>query len=676
MARTGRELAHQPRAWFVVLAFLLRLAWVLAVPSRPVGDFALYREAAEYLLDQGRLDDEFVYMPGYVMVLAAVRALGGELLAYKVVGVVAGTLAVFAAGGIAGALFGRRAGIIATALMALWPAGIAAASVTGTDMPAGALGALAVHALVAGDGQRERAWRAAALSGMIFGLAAWVRAVAAPLAGLSLLYWLARGVRWPVALARTAVAVAIAFLVLLPWGLRNQKVYGELFFTDSHGGHTALVGANPNTEGTYSRSLNLMFTKGTGYRLFEPPARHRQSDRVAYQLAKDWTAFEPAYAVGLLIAKADRLLTREKNLLYWPVFRQGVLDGDHSVFFHAHRLALERITDLFWWVVAGLAAAGVALCAHERGPRWADVAGRADRAGRAALAILVFPVALMAIYSLFFAEVRYHLAIAPLLIPYAAFALDSVWVAAATARRGAGRKQAAPPRSALASALPSSSPFRPRRWWRPALSAAAATLLLFAGWAVLLPFGERLRARHRWAVSVCAYPAADRTHLCLWRRASVAHGEQVTGDPAIGNSPLRGTWDGVGLHVNPSPSTGGPGSEGFTGKDGVLASARTELAVGPGRFRVSALVSLTGRAAVHAGLAAALRANGRVIARTLSPKASALGQREPGVSAAPLNGVVELTNSDLVLEIDVEPAGIGSTAEGTVWVSQVLVERF
>ncbi|MEP6655581.1 MAG: glycosyltransferase family 39 protein, partial [Myxococcales bacterium] len=283
MSRTARELAHQPRAWLVVLAFLLRLAWVLAVPSRPVGDFALYREAAEHLLDQGRLDDEFVYMPGYVMVLAAVRALGGELLAYKLVGVVAGTLVVFAAGGIAGALFGRRAGIIATALTAVWPAGIAAASVTGTDMPAGALGALAVHALVARGGQRqgEGEWRAAALSGLIFGLAAWVRAVAAPLAGLSLLYWLARGTRWPVALARTAAAVAIAFLVLLPWGLRNHRVYGELFFTDSHGGHTALVGANPNSEGTYSRSLNLMFTKGTGYRLFEPPARHRQSDRVA-----------------------------------------------------------------------------------------------------------------------------------------------------------------------------------------------------------------------------------------------------------------------------------------------------------------------------------------------------------------------------------------------------------
>src|SRR5207344_908693 len=87
--------------------------------------------------------------------------------------------------------------------------------------------------------------------------------------------------------------------------------------------HTALVGANPNSEGRYSRSLNRLFAEGTGYKLFEPP--HPAADRAAFALAKDWTRVEPRYAAGLLAAKADRLLGAERPLLYWPLYRQSVL---------------------------------------------------------------------------------------------------------------------------------------------------------------------------------------------------------------------------------------------------------------------------------------------------------------------------------------------------------------
>ena len=51
--------------------------------------------------------------------------------------------------------------------------------------------------------------------------------------------------------------------------------------------------------------------------LFAEP--HRASDRVAYALAKQWTAFSPRYALGLLAAKADRLLGVERSLLFTNV---------------------------------------------------------------------------------------------------------------------------------------------------------------------------------------------------------------------------------------------------------------------------------------------------------------------------------------------------------------------
>lgn len=638
-----RATVRSPQAWLVAVAFLLRLLWVLLVRTRPVGDFALYREAAEYLADQGRLDPEFVYMPGYVMMLAGLRWLcagwseGGILMAAKMIGVVAGTTVAAAAGGIARDLFGRRAGLIATALGAVWPAGIAVASVTGTDVPAAALVSLAILALVRLAPRRP--WLAALSCGLLLGLAAWVRAVAAPLGALTLIYWLACGVRWRVAVARSGVALAAAFLMLLPWAIRNWQIYGEVLFTDSHGGNTALVGANPNSEGTYSRSLNLMFADGTGYRALETTVRHRQSDRAAQELARHWTAFEPIYALGLVIAKADRLLGAERNLLYWPVFREGVLDERHRAFFRAHRAALERVTDLAWWALAALTAAGLALCAvgFSNPARTGAIDSTGIPGGRPrrpwpALALAVFPLALTGIYAVLFAEVRYHLAIVPFLLPYAACAVDWLWSAAQRRFRGDRRAVSA------------------------VLGSVAA---LFVCWTAMLELGNTLRARHRWAVAVCAYPSAAQVHLCAWSRGPV---------PTGGDSPIRGSWDGVGLRVN-RPAT-----------EGVVASARTVIPVGWGRFRVSAVVHFsrggapeTGGGTPENGLAVALRADGRVIARVVSP-GSTSSLVSPDLS---ISGIIEHAGGPLLLEAQVEPAGIRSTVDGgTIWVSQLIVERF
>ncbi|HEY2903308.1 MAG TPA: glycosyltransferase family 39 protein [Polyangia bacterium] len=480
-------------AALVAIATALRVAWVLLVPTRPVGDFALYVESAAHLLSHGAFDPAFIYMPGYVVALAGVQALGGGLLAAKLLGAAVGGLGAWPVAGLAARLFDRRAGWVAGALYAGWPAGIAVASVTGTDLPTGVLLATAVYQLV--RWRADRPWTAAILFGLVSGLAATVRAIAAPLAALSLFFWLASRVRPSQALARTAVSCALAVCVLLPWGIRNQRRYGEFFLTDSHGGHTALVGANPDTDGVYSRSLNLMFWKGTGFKLFEPP--HRQSDRAAYDLALAWARFEPAYAAGLVVAKADRLLTSEQPLLYWPIYRQGVLSGGARDFFASVRRPLEGIVEGFWYALLSLAAIGVVVAAAER--RWP------------ALSVLLFPLVLTILYATFFSEARYHLAIVVFLFPFAGAAVSSV--------------------------LGGFSPTGLGRRWRPVLAAILLLATIFIGWPALVRAGSGLRDRHRWAVCVCAVDGQSR--LCQWKPAVPAPGE--------GRSPVRGVWNGVGL---------------------------------------------------------------------------------------------------------------------------------
>jgi len=605
-------------AW-VALGIGVRLLWILAVPSRPVGDFALYRESAAYLVEHGALDPEFIYMPGYVFLLAAVEWLGGGLLAAKLLGVAAGGAIAFAAAGTAERIFGRRAGTVTAAIGALWPAGIAVTSVTGTDLPAGALVALAVWTMVRLADTRPQL--AAGLSGLVFGLGAWIRAVTLPLAALSFFFWWAHEAGkggWRPALRRTALTVAVAAVVLLPWGIRNRAVYGELFLTDSHGGHTALVGANPNSEGTYSRSLNAMFTKGTGYRLMDTPDRHRASDRAAYAVAKGWTAFEPAYALGLLAAKADRLLSHERNLLYWPIFRQGVLPDSARAFEDRHRTALERGADWFWYGVVALFLAGLTLVAGGAFSRQGQ-GGDGGRVDRRPLALLVFPAAMVAIYASFFSEVRYHLAIAPLLFPLAGAAAAWLW--------GAGPRRFAGEGARVARIV----------------AAVAGT---FAAWSLMLIGGEALRARHRWAVTVCAYPAATETHLCSWRRRA----------PAGGASPVRGSWDGVGLAVAGRERAG----------NGVLAAAETELFLEGGRYRVKARV-FSARAR-ELSRAATVTVNGIVIARVL------LSGPEGEV---PVEGTFDHEGGRAVLDVAVEGVGPGlAVGPDTVWYSNLAVERF
>jgi 4-amino-4-deoxy-L-arabinose transferase-like glycosyltransferase len=589
--------------FIVALAIGVRVAWVLLVPTRPVGDFAMYVESARYLVEHRALDPDFIYMPGYVGMVAAVQALGGGLLAIKMIGVVAGGLAAGAVYGLARLLFGGAAAVVAGLLCALWPGGIAVASVTGTDMPSAALIAIAVWLMVRHAGNRPLG--APALYGLVLGLAAYVRAVALPLTVMAAPHFRARGAAFGHVITRTLAAFFVAALVLLPWGIRNKRHYGELFLTDSHGGHTALVGSNPNSDGNYTRSLNRLFWKGTGYQLFAPP--HRESDRAAFNLAKQWTKAEPKYALGLLAAKADRLLTNERPLLYWPLYRQSVLPTQSRVFvwFTEHRAGVERVVDGFWYVFIAAVLVGV-------------IAAFARR-NRPATSLLPIPLALVAIYVLFFAEARYHLPVAVLLMPFAGAGL--VWIGEAVrdlARFSIDRQR------------------RPRLIYEGVL-AAIAIAAVFIGWPRMLAAGTRARTEHRWAVAACSVDGKPR--VCEFRPVL------VKGQP----SPVRGTWDGFGLRLTPPATT---------------AAATTDIELPAGTYEISMRVDCGERCAD--GAEVALLAGGVELRRMPWPTSG---------SDVPLVAPVTHAGGKLHLEIRIEGKKLHRFEDvAALWISAFVVE--
>jgi len=597
----------------VALAIVLRIAWVLAVPTKPVGDFAMYVESAAHLVEHGSFDPEYVYMPGYIFLIAPVQALGGGWLATKLVGAVLGGLGAGAVAGIARRLSGARAALLAGLLYAFWPAGIAIASVTGTDMPAAVLVILAAYALVRFSG--DRPMLAAVLFGLLTGLAAYIRAIVVPLAVLSVLVFRAQGQSWRGALRYAAAACAIALLALSPWAIRNRLRYGETFFTDSHGGLTALVGANPNTDGCYSRSLNRTFHDVTGFQLLAEP--HREADRASMAIAKDWIRFAPLFTVGLLASKAERLLVHERALLYWPLFRAGVLPEPAHAFFASHRRAIEEVADLFWLAVLALALMGMALAALRR--QWL------------ALALLPQAAVLAALYTAIFAEPRYRLAIFMLLVPFAVLALE--WLGQTA--RALFRRTASP------------------SWKREGLVAVSVAAAVFAAAPAVAWAGSRLREGHRWAVHECAIDG--RAQFCKWR--AVSTGADLRDTPA-----LRGTWNGVGLVLLPSSDT--------TPK---TVSGETEFALAPGDYTVTFSVDLapenTATDAVTGDLS--LAANGRPIGDSLSLGTVAAATRQ----RTTVTWMARLRHEGDFLHLQVQLRdGIGHPL-GRLWLSDLRVSR-
>ena len=519
-------------AGLVALATAARLVWVLAIPTVPVSDFAMYRESANYLSEFRHLDHGFIYMPGFVALLALIKDAGGDLLAQKLLGVLFGGIGAAGVFGLTWAVLDRDAGApasawrrlcpcpyaaVATALYALWPAGTAMASVVGTDVPAAALIVAALALLVVLAPRRPLA--AAIAFGVTLGLAAWIRAVALPLTVLSLGVWLARRERLRRAAGLTGASVLATLVVLAPWGLHHLRQSGALYVTDDHGGITALIGANPNSEGTYTRALNRMFNDVTGRSVLAEP--HHETDQIAYRIVREWWRYEPGYALGLAVMKTERFFDPEDRLFYWPIFRRGVLVGPAAERVAAHHDGLAAAGYAFGMAVLVLSLFGLAVAAGRR--HWA------------LLALLPFQGALTVTYTLFFAEPRYRLPVEMLAFPLVAYALGEL------ARFG--RAVAQRDRRGLA---------RSRGPWVAGLAAIA---LWWVAWPRLVEAGQALRARHRWAATEVALANEPLPRLLLWRAAP----------PLAAVSPLVGAPEGVHLRA---PAGG-------------LARAQVQLAGGP-----------------------------------------------------------------------------------------------
>ncbi len=138
-----------------------------------------------------------------------------------------GSLLVLLSAGLGRALFDARTGLAAGALAAVDPTFIAFSHSLWSETLFAVASTGALWALV--EGERRQSARLAVASGLLLGVAALTREIALPIAAACGFWWAWRAgpERRPAALARAALLVGVAVLIVLPWSLRNYAVLGR-----------------------------------------------------------------------------------------------------------------------------------------------------------------------------------------------------------------------------------------------------------------------------------------------------------------------------------------------------------------------------------------------------------------------------------------------------------------
>ena len=108
-------------------------------------------------------------------------------------------------------------------------------------------------------------------------------------------------------------------------------------------GMTTLPEAGVKSMDAVAVRLSVRYETVTGRPWLAEP--HRQADKAAYAEAKRWTRFQPTFALGLAMARVDKLLSNERSLLYWPLYRVSVLKDPQRAFFEKWRREIDAGCD-------------------------------------------------------------------------------------------------------------------------------------------------------------------------------------------------------------------------------------------------------------------------------------------------------------------------------------------
>ncbi len=342
------------------IALGVRAAFVAWAPVVPSGDAFFYDMHGRYLAaGAGYVNADgspaIWWVPGWPLVLAGIYALFGRSF-----GVVAALNASFGAlttvlvASLATRFFGRRGGLAAGAVYALWPGLIFFHATLYSESLFLLLLAGALRLFVAAGDARRARLPAFAAAGALFGLCSLVKAEPLVLAPALLLFvWTASPSRAAFARASAASFLAAA-CVLAPWVVRNQVVFDRFIPTSASGGLMAYLGHHEGSRGgnDYRASRDFL-------------ARHQGGTFAESCLRQNAAGWREAWQFVRAHPREELRIQLRKLALAYGNDSEGAklvrglgprVRGQVSP---AAYQRMRRAADLYWFAVAALSLVGL-----------------------------------------------------------------------------------------------------------------------------------------------------------------------------------------------------------------------------------------------------------------------------------------------------------------------------
>lgn len=240
--------------YIVLIAFALRLLWLLLIPVIPVSDSVMYHEFAKsissgngYAFPAGNLT---AYWPvGTPAIYAFLYTLFGEsFFVIAVFNLVVGLLTLVLMMALARLWFNEPTAYIVGILYAIWPSQIQFTTILASETIFNVFILLGLFFWYRPQSNTLSNW----IIGTIFFVAAtYVRPIALLipfiLIGLSFL----RGFDFKQLFGSSLVAVITMTILIAPWAARNYDLFDEFVLISTNGGPVFWMGNNPDSTGEY-----------------------------------------------------------------------------------------------------------------------------------------------------------------------------------------------------------------------------------------------------------------------------------------------------------------------------------------------------------------------------------------------------------------------------------------
>jgi 4-amino-4-deoxy-L-arabinose transferase-like glycosyltransferase len=392
----------------LAIAFGVRFLWALAMHVDVRGQFLFDASVYDLLARRlaagkgyiGYLGEPVAFFPpGYPAILAALYAVFGQRLVVAwIANAVFGALTCLVVYAIAARLVDRRAGLVAAAVLAVFPGDVFYSALTMSEATFGLLFTGILYLVVRWhDGAPASRWL---LLGVALGVASLVRGVALPFLVVPTLVWLiTAGFR--TALIRAAWAGLGIALVVLPWTARNLVVMGAPIVLSNDGPYAFFNAHNPMATGTQFVGMNELRKQEWGSLERLPnPQREVEQARGELRYAVRYALTHPWHELTLIPRRIGYLYEHDHQALVptTPPRRLSVAGKPMGPDLDA---LAARVADVYFFGVLLLALAGLP---------------RVLRAADGTAWVLPLTVAYFMLLHgvLFFGEPRYHAPLVPI----------------------------------------------------------------------------------------------------------------------------------------------------------------------------------------------------------------------------------------------------------------------